>query len=146
MVLNLYCVKNANNCLEKTLESAQEINITFLNAQDVQSPLLRVKTVDVQQLLNNGYNYAYIPTLARYYFIDGAKVLLGGLTEILMKCDYLMSYKTAILNGSGYVSLAQSNNFDSINYIEKNEKKHIIYNGENVFTTYSKVLIVAGAQ
>lgn len=103
MVFNFYCVKDANNCIQKTLESAKEINITFLNAQDVQTPILRVKTVDIETLLNGGYNYAYIPSLKRYYFVDGATVMLGGLTQLLLNCDYLMSYKDDILKASGYV-------------------------------------------
>ena len=50
----------------------------------------------------NGYNYAYIPSFSRYYFIDEITYNLG-VWQISMTTDVLGSYRSDILASSQYV-------------------------------------------
>lgn len=45
-----------------------------------------------------GYNYMYIPTFNRYYYIDSVDVVRTNLQVVHCKCDVLMSFKDSIYN------------------------------------------------
>lgn len=57
------------------------------------------------------YNYAYIPTFGRYYFIKNAETPSNGLWTLTMHTDVLMSFASSILNSPATVSRS-SNNFN----------------------------------
>lgn len=63
-------------------------------------------------LIAGGYNYAYVPSMRRYYWITGITVLSDRLAEISLAVDVLATYKTEIGNSSHYV-LRSSNMFNN---------------------------------
>lgn len=60
------------------------------------------------------YNYAYIPSWGRYYFIGDIAVLEGGIYQLQMDVDALATYRTDILNSSQYVLRSASSSDGSI--------------------------------
>ena len=57
------------------------------------------------------YNYAYIPNLHRFYFIDDI-VWKDGLWNVYLRVDTLATYKTAIRKSTQYV-IRSSSNYDT---------------------------------
>lgn len=55
------------------------------------------------------YNYAYIPSWGRYYFIDDVAVLEGGIYQLVLNVDVLATYRPDIRNSSQYVLRSASN-------------------------------------
>lgn len=55
------------------------------------------------------YNYAYIPSWGRYYFIDDVAVLEGGIYQLVLNVDVLATYRPDILSSSQYVLRSASN-------------------------------------
>lgn len=142
MVFSIYNVKDANNVIEKTLANEQSIDIVFLDAQNVQSPIVRVKKIDAVRIVTS-FNYAYIPSLKRYYFIDGATMLLGGLAQLVLNCDYLMTYKDAILKASGFITGAYSDNaFDRNRYEEQDIPTVSVKTFDNPFASDKSFVLV----
>lgn len=49
------------------------------------------------------FNYAYIPSFNRYYYVTDITSIRNGLWEISMEVDVLMTYKNGILNCNGFI-------------------------------------------
>jgi len=61
---------------------------------NIESPVLDIKYV-------NGYtniNYAYIPELSRYYFVQKPLLTSGQIIKLPCECDVLMSHRVQILD------------------------------------------------
>ena len=61
-------------------------------------------------------NYAYIPSLGRYYFVDDITMENDGILRFSMSVDVLMTYRTQILKSKQFVARSQS--LDSRLYID----------------------------
>lgn len=106
MTCTLYTNKQDKATLKKFLSDGRGYSITFKdNNIDILNPTIIISS-DISNL--KSYNYAYIPTLNRYYFIDSFTTLLGGRTELKLSVDVLMSWQSDILNMS--VIAARSTN------------------------------------
>lgn len=55
------------------------------------------------------FNYAYIPSFNRYYFIDDIVSVNNNMWELLMTVDVLMTYKTAIKALPAFIDRSESN-------------------------------------
>lgn len=74
-----------------------ELSGTFRSDVDVVHPTIRV------QIETPDFNYAYIASLKRYYYVTSVTYVANGLWEVELSCDVLMSYKDAIENCSAFV-------------------------------------------
>lgn len=92
MELILYRTLDDNNVINKTLTNAMTVNINFKRDTNIVNPDIVLKG-DFR-----GFNYAHIPDLNRYYFIESIEQLNLHLVKLNMKCDVLETYKGAILN------------------------------------------------
>lgn len=92
MELILYRTLDDNNVINKTLTNAMTVNINFKRDTNIVNPDI-VLSGDFR-----GFNYAHIPDLNRYYFIESIEQLNLHLVKLNMKCDVLETYKDAILN------------------------------------------------
>ena len=98
MKITLYKTPSSPNKIEKTLKG--EIvyeNIMLKEDTDVKNPVIIISGIAKVGSIS-GYNYAYIPQFNRYYWIDNISFNKGGLIELYMRVDVLMSYKESILN------------------------------------------------
>ena len=92
MELILYRTLDDNNVINKTLTNAMTVNINFKRDTNIVNPDIVLKG-DFR-----GFNYAHIPDLNRYYFIESIEQLNLHLVKLNMKCDVLETYKGDILN------------------------------------------------
>lgn len=97
MILILYKTDDSPNTINKTLSDSLELNINLKKDTDIINPELVLKG-DFR-----GFNYAYIPELNRYYFINSMEQLNFILVKLYLECDVLETYKEDILNSSGII-------------------------------------------
>lgn len=96
--IQLYQTNSDPNCINKVLGAKQILYGTLREDASVLTP-----TILIASEIMFRWNYVYIPSTERYYFITDIKIQHTNLYEISLKCDVLMSYKDAILNMSAYV-------------------------------------------
>ena len=94
MKMYLYHVNDAENVINKTLVNGLEIDINLKASVDLVNPEI-VLNGDFR-----GYNYAHLPDLNRYYFIDRIEQLNLKLVKLNLSCDVLETYKADILNSN----------------------------------------------
>ena len=91
MELKIYNNNSNNNVLNKniTLIDTLEFNLKIDNS--ILQPVLILKNY------SQG-NYCYIKEFNRYYYITDIKLLTGGLYQLQLDIDVLMTYKDVIIN------------------------------------------------
>jgi hypothetical protein len=96
------------------------------------------------------YNYCYIPSLKRYYYINNVISVKNNLWKLIMEVDPLMSFKNDILALKVVVS-KQSSSANGDEYIDDgslvtdNLMFKTVYNFANGFNNNSDyILITAG--
>lgn len=99
-VMTLYKVSDDNSVVDKTLNNAYPINITFTRDIDIMNPIILIEgNVNI-----SFYNYAYIDVLGRYYYISAVNASPGNHFEIMMHIDVLKTYSASIKNVIGVIS------------------------------------------
>lgn len=90
MELKIYNNNSNNNVLNKniTLVDTLEFNLKIDNS--ILQPVLILKNYSMG-------NYCYIKEFKRYYYITDIKLLPGGLYQLQLDIDVLMTYKDAIM-------------------------------------------------
>ena len=99
--LTLYKNSAENNRIDKTeyLTSVGEITGYLRNETNIINPSIVIEYTGV---IN--FNYVYISTFNRYYFVTNITSVRTNLWRLDMSCDVLMTYKETILNYECYVS------------------------------------------
>lgn len=69
--------------------------------------------IDVNNFQNN-FNYVWIPTLKRYYYVDSIELISATITRLHLKEDVLMSWKDLIKIQSAFVSRYEQSNNDNL--------------------------------
>lgn len=139
MKIHFYQTNSENNRLEKVLENELVITGNFKGDVDVLKPMLTVKNATVPQ-----YNYCYIPSINRYYFVDKIEITQGNLFTVSLSIDVLMTYKDAIRELNVVVSSSQSNPYyngyvDSYDVRTDYETKQF----ENNFNENGEIVLIA---
>lgn len=104
MTLKIYKNSGEDNRVNKTdyLTEYGTYQGNLREVCDFENPNITIDCGDdIDDLLLQ--NYVYIQEFNRYYFITDKKILTNKLLQFQMKEDYLMSFKTAILNLSGLI-------------------------------------------
>lgn len=128
--------KNTSNvkAINKNIEQLQSIECIVKNDSfDIFSPVLNLSSIDI----NTGVNYCFIEETNRYYFIDKIEHLNNQLIKLSMSCDFLMSNKNTILNGSGLVTKSENNINDyatTFDVLETKQTKVVNFSDSNKFT------------
>ena len=99
--LTLYKNSAENNRIDKTeyLTSVGEITGYLRNETNIINPSIVIEYAGVID-----FNYVYISTFNRYYFVTNITSVRTNLWRLDMSCDVLMTYKDTILNYECYVS------------------------------------------
>lgn len=97
MEITLYKTIDSPNTINKTLTDPLTLEINLKRGTDIINPELVLRG-DFR-----GYNYAHIPELHRYYFINSIEQLNFILVKLYLECDVLETYKNDILNCSGTI-------------------------------------------
>lgn len=95
MELNLYKCSDGDNVINKTLTEKLTINITLKRDVNITAP--QIILMNDNGAFFNQYNYAEIPELGRFYFIDSVTSLNNKMESIALRCDVLETYKADVL-------------------------------------------------
>ena len=95
MELNLYKCSDGDNVINKTLTEKLTINITLKRDVNITAP--QIILMNDNGAFFNKYNYAEIPELGRFYFIDSVTSLNNKMESLALRCDVLETYKADVL-------------------------------------------------
>lgn len=99
--------------------------------------------ITIQQNKVPTFNYAFIKSFNRYYYVTDIASVRNNLWEISLSVDVLMTYKEALLNCTGFIDRNESEFNDNII-----DTKRVIEQGEEMFfheIDVSKVFIDMGS-
>ena len=91
MELKIYNNNSNNNVLNKNLTLVDTLEFNLKIDNSILQPVLILKNY------SQG-NYCYIKEFKRYYYITDIKLLTGGLYQLQLDVDVLMTYKDVIMN------------------------------------------------
>lgn len=91
MKILLYKNTSESIRVDKTLTNEYEFTGTLKEGTSVINPIVNLNAFNLST-----YNYAYIPSIDRYYYITDIKSVKYGLWEVSMHVDVLMSFKSAM--------------------------------------------------
>lgn len=95
MDLNLYVVNDSDNVINKTMTGKVTININLKRDVDISSPSLVL--LDGLGVNYSDFNYAEIPELGRFYFVNNIQRLNHKMIQVDLVCDVLETYKVDVL-------------------------------------------------
>ena len=93
-----------NHELEKTITYVDKLEGVFNHSIGVKNI-----NIDVNNFQNN-FNYVWIPSLKRYYYVDSIEIISANITRLHLKEDVLMSWKDLIKIQSAFVSRYENSN------------------------------------
>ena len=91
MELKIYNNNSNTNVLNKNITLVDTLNFNLKADNSILQPILILKNYSVG-------NYCYIKEFERYYYVTDIKLLTGGLYQLQLDVDVLMSYKDVIMN------------------------------------------------
>lgn len=111
MELQIYNNNSNTNVINKNITLVDTLNFSLKTDNSMLQPVLILKNY------SDG-NYCYIKDFKRYYYIRDIKLLNGGLYQLQLDIDVLMTYKTEIMNNpittSKIVKIANDVDFSSL--------------------------------
>lgn len=93
MQVDFYYNKSDERQIFKELVTGETMEGTLRDASSIISPVIMFKSSSVMK-----YNFCYIPTWRRYYFVRDVVSYRNDLYVISCECDVLMSFKNDIAN------------------------------------------------
>lgn len=99
MDIIFYKSTNEVSSFPKSLTDGVTISGTLRSECDILNPVIEFTGIGV----DIPYNYCYIPTFKRYYFITEARSIRNDILEISMHVDVLQSWANEILNTKALV-------------------------------------------
>lgn len=136
MKMYLYNVNDAENVINKNLVNGLEIDINLKASVDLANPEI-VLNGDFR-----GYNYAHLPDLNRYYFIDQIEQLNLKLIKLSLSCDVLETYKADILNSNArFKRNIKNGDYQNISIDYSNQTISTNYNSDGMPMNGSTMII-----
>lgn len=133
---------SAKNSFPKAITWSLDLTGQLKNTSSIVNPTILVEATNP-----SAYNYLYIPSFNRYYFIEDCVSVRTGLWEISCKCDVLQTYSSQIKGNSGIV-LRQKNmrsKYLTDNKISLNSTMRVRLKAFNyTFAPQKLLLVVAG--
>lgn len=145
MLVKLYYNNSANNKIGKTLNSETVLEGSLRDSSKVISPQILIESSTPLS-----FNYAFIPSFNRYYFITEIEAYRTNLWLLTLKVDVLETYKTDIKNLNCIIEATEGykgNNYlsDSDSWVSTVKTKTDIINFPNgLLEDGEYILITAG--
>ena len=113
MELKLYAVNDGENVINKTKTLITTMEINLKRDVDIINP--RLILIPNLPTGFTGINYAEIPELNRFYFVDSITNISATLWQLDLSCDVLETYKADILASKArfYRNLKAGDYFDT---------------------------------
>lgn len=103
MTITLYNNSSELNFISKVLTELTSTAAVLKDGTEISAPVVRLNAA-----MPPAANYCYIPAFGRYYYISKQTILPGGINELTLSCDVLMSFKDTIL-GSNVIAERSTN-------------------------------------
>lgn len=139
MKLYLYNNISAVNTINKTLEDEIEFDINFKDVANVLKPVIKLKA---ENMITS--NYAYLPDLGRYYFINNKETFPNGMYTLTLEVDVLESFKADILNSTGTATRGKHANqyYDGGDYRNEVRREHLLYESDTEVAFEDNTILV----
>ena len=141
MFVKLYNYTGRGDAVNKKLGDPVILRGTWETGGNVLSPSLKVRTVDLFR-----FNYAQIPDVGRFYFIDHFDQLDAVTVRIYLNIDVLMTYRAAILEAYGDKVMSENGNKFLSNvtpvYDVRPHIDRINFDGEAAFNRKGNIIMV----
>ena len=95
MLIKTYNYNGEPNRVNKTLQENEEYTGVLNSTVNILEPVIRFRTRNVVT-----FNYVYIESLKRYYFVSEIRQD-GDVCTVYLRTDVLMTYKDKILDSTG---------------------------------------------
>lgn len=102
-----YRLNDERHKLNKNLTPVTILEGKFTAPLGIKALELDVVNYDI----NNSYNYVYIPSLKRYYYVTNIQLTTKNHTKLILQEDVLMSWVELIRSQSAFI-VRQENNYD----------------------------------
>lgn len=138
--IKTYVYDGEPNRINKTLQENEEymgvLNMTF----NVLTPIIRFRT---RTLVT--FNYVYIESLRRYYFVSEIEQN-GDICTVHLKIDVLFTYKDIILNSTATLTKSENgnkylSNCSNVFDVRPNIKK-VDFPNKNLLNTEGQIVMV----
>lgn len=101
--LTLYTTSSEPEEINKFLANNSNLSGAFRGEVSVLRPVILI-----EHEIPVAFNYAYIPSFDRYYYVDDMLSIRTNLWELHLRVDVLMSHRGGILNSMGIVADSES--------------------------------------
>lgn len=109
----LYTQNSENNALNKSLTLVNIIGGKFNHSIGVKALNIDVVNIDMN------FNYAFIPTLNRYYFVDSIEIISNDVRRLHLKEDVLSSWNLLIRKQSAFILRREKGSNKSVLFDER---------------------------
>lgn len=140
----LYKTTSPKNAINKVLVESKEVNIKLKDYVSILNPTLDLMNFNGVFL----YNYIYIPTFSRFYFINEITVLTSSVVRIACSVDVLETWKIDILNSIGHMIKRTGGNMNGAIIEKTGEVEHdiIVLNSPFTLQDYFIVTTTRGSE
>lgn len=104
MLIKTYNYNGEPNRVNKTLQENEEYTGVLNSTVNILEPVIRFRSRNVVT-----FNYVYIESLHRYYFVSEIRQD-GDICTVYLRTDVLMTYKDKILNSTGTLTKGETVN------------------------------------
>lgn len=110
MNMTLYQNQSERKKLRKTLVTKKEVPVFHIKEPtSIINPAMQIKVSDLPEEWSV-INYAYVPQLRRYYFVDDIIMESAGLVTFKMTVDPLQTYQEKLLQSTFEIARSESVN------------------------------------
>lgn len=140
MQAKFYITDSSTNTVNKTLTNESVFNIKLKAQTDMRNPLIMLQG----DLSIFKYNYCYIPTFDRYYYVVNITSVNNSVFRVELKADVLMSFKDDILSSVATVTkCTRFNEFGSDVQLKNEVRKAItVYDNDFEFSGNIQIALV----
>lgn len=140
MLIKTYNYNGEPNRVNKTLQENEEYTGVLNSTVNILEPVIRFRTTNVVT-----FNYVYIESLNRYYFVSEIQQN-GDICTVYLRTDVLMTYKDKILDSIGTLTKgANVNNYASNrenNYDLRPKLKKLNFPNTGLFSDRDNIIMV----
>lgn len=140
MLIKTYNYNGEPNRVNKTLQENEEYTGVLNSTVNILEPVIRFRTTNTVT-----FNYVYIESLHRYYFVSEIQQN-GDICTVYLRTDVLMTYKDKILDSIGTLTKgANVNNYASNrenNYDLRPKLKKLDFPNTGLFSDRDNIIMV----